>query len=318
MRIFLLCFGILLTACVNGEAPPPPGQVAAYAVPPEARGERVYWYSEQVRVAGLAFRPKGPAPPGGRPGVVLAPGWGRTAESLQSYAVELARAGLVALVIDYRGQGASGGRIYLAERVDVYDAMRFSEHDVTVAIRRGLLDPEAQVQDIRNAVTFLQGEPGVDRRRIGVLGEDIAGGHVVSVMGLDARIRAGMAVAATIPGHDETPLAFDPDPATLSEMIRLAREGAPPHSHAEALERNDLESRLLLREYKPFWRIKGIAPDALVGFLPDRKRPEKTPEDVIAAVEVLGARARLLTYAEGKSAPAKAAEFFVRSLGDRS
>ena len=87
-----------------------------------------------------------------------------------------------------------------------------SEHTALLAVRRGRLDPEDQVQDIRNAITFVQSDAGVDATRIGVLGVDLAGGHVVSVMGLDARAKSGVAVSPGIPGAGEAKLSTFPTP----------------------------------------------------------------------------------------------------------
>jgi dienelactone hydrolase len=197
----------------------------------------------------------------------LAPGWGETAETLDVYAAELAGQGIFALAIDYRGWGRSGGEIYLGQRVDTYDKMRFSEQTPELIIRRGRLDPEQQIQDIRNAVTFLQGNPSIDRTKIGVLGVDMAGGHVVSVMSMDARIKAGVGVTPIISGQGEEKKSYIPDARTQADLIRLAREGAPPRTASEARARNDLEARLAVDDYKPFWRLDAIPATASVRFI---------------------------------------------------
>ncbi len=75
--------------------------------------------------------------------------------------------------------------------------------------------------DIRNAITFLQGEPGVDPARIGVWGVGVSGGHVVAVAAADARVKTGVAVMPVIPGKDT--------PTGVVQPIAGAacRDGAP-------------------------------------------------------------------------------------------
>lgn len=268
MKRFLIAL-LALSACSTAPEPPAPSGPVVTAAP-LAHGVTVReanWYSEQVRVSGRLFLPADHSQSSATPAVVLAPGWEAIAESLDVYAATLAANGIVALSVDYRGWGRSGAHLYLGERVDTYDKMRFSEQTPELIFRRGRLDPDHQVQDIRNAITFIQSEPGVDRARIGVLGVDMGGGHVVSVMSMDARAKAGVAVAPVIPGQGEDKKSFVPDAATQAQMIRLAREGAPPRTAGEARARNALEARLALAEYKPFWRLEAIPEAAALRFI---------------------------------------------------
>lgn len=225
------------------------------------------WFSEQVASAGRLYTPAGFTEGSSVPGIVLAPDSGQTADTLSSYAAALAGQGMVVLTMDYRGWGRSGGLLYLGERIDTYDKMRFSEQTPELIIRRGRIDPDHQVQDIRNAITYLQSIKGVDRARIGVGGVGLAGGHVVSVMSMDARAKAGVAITPSIPGANEEELAFAPDAATQAKMIRLARQGAPPRTANAMKQRNKEEGDLLLAEYKPFWRLDAIPETAAIRFI---------------------------------------------------
>jgi dienelactone hydrolase len=235
-------------------------------LPEGGRLREARWFSEQVEVAGRLFSPAGLTGQHTAPAVVLAPGWGETAQSLDAYAAALVEQGIVALAIDYRGWGRSGGFVYLNERVEVDDRQRFSQHTPDLVIRRGRLDPEHQVQDIRNAITFLQSERGVDPARIGALGIDIAGGHVIAVLAMDARVKAGVAVTPIIEGEGIERKSLIPSPQTLAEMIRLARS-RPPQTAAEGKARNAVESELALAEYMPFWRADLIPATAAVQFI---------------------------------------------------
>jgi dienelactone hydrolase len=139
----------------------------------------VTFYSEDVHCHARLFLPKDFSATGKSPAVVLAPGWGETATSIEKYAALFAAQGLVAMTIDYRGWGKSGGYIYLLDNLRYDDRLRFSQHTAKVRIRRKRLLPSDQILDIRNAISYLQGEPGVDRTRIGVWGTDMAGGHAI-------------------------------------------------------------------------------------------------------------------------------------------
>ena len=270
-RAAFALMGLALSACASGpsDAPQSASSAAtpAAALPAGVTMREASWYSEQVRVSGRLFLPPATANGAARAAVVLAPDWGKTAETVDAYAAELAANGIVALSVDYRGWGRSGAELYLGERVDTYDKMRFSEQTPDIAFRRGRLDPEHQVQDLRNAITFIQSEPGVDRARIGVLGVGLGGGHVVSVMGMDARAKAGVGVTPDIPGQEDPEKSFIPDATTQAEMIKLAREGAPPRTESTARARNAQEGRLALAEYRPFWRLDAIPPTASVRFI---------------------------------------------------
>lgn len=296
-------FGLALAACATnantqsaarGEDPFP----MAAALPAGVTMKESNWYSEQVRVSGRMFLPANFSASSRSAGVVLAPGWGKTAQTLDAYAAELAARGIVALTIDYRGWGRSGAKLYLGERVDTYDKMRFSEQTPEIVFRRGRLDPEHQVQDIRNAITFLQSEPGVDRARIGVAGIDMGGGHVISVLGMDARARAGVAITPLIHGQGEPEISYLPDAAAQAELIGLAREGAPPRTASAAKTRNELEAKLALMDYKPFWRLDAIPQTAAVRFI-----VAETDDEIDNMIHARAAARELKGPADVKSLP---------------
>ena len=112
--------------------------------------------------------------------VVQGPGWLglRDAKLYEPYHQALLEARVAVLAFDYRGFGGSEG-------------------DAT------LLDPAAQVEDIRNAVTFLETRPEIDRRRIGAFGSGgTGGGNAVMAAGLDDRIRAVVSQVPVADGRD--------------------------------------------------------------------------------------------------------------------
>ena len=236
----------------------PAAAAATRAAAPGDAGKDVRFFSEAVSIYGKLFYPPGFSPSSAAPAVVLAPGWGETAASVEKAAAQFAAQGIVALAIDYRGWGKSGGFIYLADGTRWDDRLRFSQHTSTVRIRRKRLMPEAQLIDLRNAITFLQGEPGVDSARIGVWGTGVSGSHVIALAATDARVKAGVAVAPVTAGMDITRQSFSPTVAQRSELVRLARQGEAPAAHATAVTRNAVEARLALAEYVPYSLVDQI------------------------------------------------------------
>ena len=233
-------------------------QARPVALPDGVTAKEVKFFSEGVQCTGRIFLPKGFTADGKASAVVLAPGWGDTAATIEKYAARFAGRGLVAMAIDYRGWGRSGGFLYLADPVRWDDRLRFSQHTAKVRIRRKRLNPEAQTLDIRNAISFLQGEPGIERARIGVWGTDEAGGHAIVVAATDVRVKAAVAQVPVVDGKDVPRKAFAPSPEQQAAMVKLARSGTAPATLAAAAAMNDQEARLALAEYHPFWYADAV------------------------------------------------------------
>lgn len=247
------------TGSGNGPSPKTPP-----ALPAGVTARDVVFFSEGVQAHGRLFLPAGWSASSKAPGVVVAPNVGQTAASVASHAGALAQRGIVAMTIDYRGWGTSGAFIYLAEPVRWDDRLRFSQHTAKVRLRRRRIIPEAQVIDIRNAITFLQGEPGVDPSRIGVVGNGLSGAHVVAVAANDARVKAGVAMQAWQDGKGVERKAFAPTAIQQSAMVRLARNGSAPATDAAAAAMNAEESRLAFAEYQPFRMLDQIPKDTQI------------------------------------------------------
>jgi len=257
------------------QTPPvmPPSPVARLDIPngagkstPSATSSsarEVSFYSEHVVCRGRLYLPEGYSAAGSHPAAVLAPGWGKTAATLESQARELAAKGVVALAIDYRGWGRSGGFLYEVTPIRTDDRLRFSQHTAALRIQRKRLIPDHQIMDIRNAVSWLQGEPGVDRARVGVWGIDLAAGHAVMVAATDPRIKAIVAEAPVIPGAGTTPAAWAPTAALMRELIGLARGTL----EASAEERNAVEARAALAQYQPFHYLSHVPSAVPVAFV---------------------------------------------------
>ena len=142
------------------------------------------------------------APKKALPGIVMAHGFSGVKEmDLPKFAEVFSSAGFAVLLFDYRFFGASDGK------------------------PRGQLHPMEQLEDYRNAITFLSIQPGVDPARLGVWGTSFSGAHVLHLGAFDARVKC---VVSQVPAADiyenarrlMTPAMF----AASGEMIGQARK----------------------------------------------------------------------------------------------
>jgi uncharacterized protein len=126
------------------------------------------------RVRGWLYTPDGGSGP--FPAVVMAGGWCYVKELVQPHVAErFAATGLAAILFDYRNFGSSDGE------------------------RRQHIDPNAQIEDYRNAISFAETLDKVDPGRIGLWGLSYSGGHVLIVGATDPRVAC---ISAQIPVTD--------------------------------------------------------------------------------------------------------------------
>jgi uncharacterized protein len=112
------------------------------------------------------------------PVVVMAGGWCYVKELRQpQYAAEFVRRGFAALIFDYRRMGASDGE------------------------PRQHIEPWDQIEDYKNAITFVSGLPEIDATRIGIWGISYSGGHVLIVGATDPRVKSVVANVPVIDGY---------------------------------------------------------------------------------------------------------------------
>lgn len=193
--------------------------------------KEVIYYSEGVACYAKIFYPKGfdPKKKPGIPAVVLGQGYAGTHVSIEKYGNRFAEKGLVAMVIDYRGWGFSEGMPELVNPVIgggvERDNTRFTLKTTAVRIKRTQVDPPAQQKDIRNAIGYIQGEPGVDYQRIGLWGSSLAGGNMTVVAGQDARVKAVSVQVPAITGATTIPGRIRYIGPAREDAIKRAREG---------------------------------------------------------------------------------------------
>src|SRR5215510_9751744 len=131
----------------------------------------VRFHSETTPMAGVLFVPNNLPQGEKRPGIVLCHGFTAVKEVLlPEIARRLAGLGYVALTFDYRFLGESGGEP-----------------------RRQII-PMLQIEDIRNAVTFLQHQSEVNPERLGLLGVSLGGDNVSYAAGVEERVKATVSV----------------------------------------------------------------------------------------------------------------------------
>jgi hypothetical protein len=133
------------------------------------------------------------------------------------------------MAIDYRGWGFSEGFPELVKPVigggTARDNTRFVVKATEVRIKRTKLIPQEQQQDYRNAISYIQGEPGVDYQRIGVWGSSLAGGNATVVAGQDARVKAVSVQVPAIAGPSGIPGRAHLSGPMREDAIKRAREG---------------------------------------------------------------------------------------------
>lgn len=234
--------------------------------------QKANFYSDGLKLSAVLFEPDAPAP-GKCPGVVLCQGMSGLKEYYRF--PEIARCfaalGCVALIFDHRGFGESEGE-------------------------RGRLFPLEQVEDIRNALTFLESHPRVDGQRLALYGMSMGGGNVPYVAAVDERVCCAISVVGfgdgerwmrslrrhwewlefreriardrqsrvstgkseLVPGHE----ILIPDPTTVQARERIRR--SIPHMADYQLSRFSLASAEKILEFKPVEVVDRIAPRAIL------------------------------------------------------
>lgn len=271
-------------------------------LPPGVTAKVVTYYSDHVACYGRIFFPKGFSADSKVPGVVLANGWTGKATTLERYAAQFAERGLVAMAIDYRGWGKSGGFVRLAETVQTDDRLRFMPMTAKVRIKRTRLLPEAQIEDIRNAISYLQGEPGIDRDRIGLWGTSFAGGHVIAVASRDARVKAGVCQVPGIGGKSAADEAFNLRGPLLQDAIKRTRTGQGGTVQTGFGGNSitiDTETWQAVQEYRPFKDLVAVRKDVPILFITaENDELIDNQENAVAAANALEAQGNTVKVIE--------------------
>ena len=175
------CFG-----CQSGLAnvlfrvePPRPGPALAYDRPIR-RGHAVTLRSEGEEIAGKLFLPTEEAP---APALIVCHGAGDWKENYFELCEYLAERGIATFAIDLHGHGQSGGD-------------------------RFFINIKHWVSDIRAAVEYLSAHPRIHRDRIAAFGLSSGGTAILEAALEEPRLRALVALDATVRNSLPTPLSL--------------------------------------------------------------------------------------------------------------
>lgn len=220
------------------------------------------FFSEGARIAAHLY-PATSTDGAPTPGVVLCHGFTGIKEwLLPPFASAFARAGITALTFDYRRFGRSEGE-------------------------RGKLVPADQVDDIRNAVTFLSSLPEVDPARIGLWGTSFGGANVLVAGATDARVKA---VISQVPfGSGKRLLEEQGADAAIADMLMADRRRRVCEGKGDEIPANLLAGEEL-REY--FERAYAECPelaidlelatvDRIAGWIPEIYAPMIAPRPLL-------------------------------------
>ena len=250
--VVILLAALTLTATAQ-QAPKGKGQRRP-ALPEDVERRTVSIFSDATRMAGHLYLPKNRKPEDKLPAVVLCAGTGGTKEQTGTrLGPILAQHGYIALAFDYRGWGESDSKLMSVERQPKVEAGQ----EITIKVKplRGQMDYADQTEDIRAAVSYIIGEPGVDAARIALWGTSYGGGLVVWAAGNDPRVKC---LAAQVPGMGGTP-----GPAALKAAYDLATKQARGETEPAPIETGKLTG--LLARYTAMRRnpVKGLGYNAL-------------------------------------------------------
>lgn len=128
--------------------------------------QKVTFESDGLKIAGVVHVPDGLKAGERRPAIIMMHGFGANKDGGPAWVCgQFESWGYVALRFDYRGCGESEGE-------------------------RGRVIPLEEVEDARNAVTYLASRPEVDSNRIALAGSSLGAGVAVHAAAIDPRVAA--------------------------------------------------------------------------------------------------------------------------------
>jgi uncharacterized protein len=243
-----------------------------YDLPDGVTTRQVNFYKDGgTSLYGKLFLPKAFNLRGAWPAVVVGHGINALSIGIEKYAARFAERGLVAMAIDYQSYGFSGSGsddLRLLEPDPTTDAAAVTERHARVMLKRTNLNNIHEVEDFRAAVSFLQGEPGVDPKRIGIWGSSNGGTVVIAVAAVDARVKA---VVSQVSGAPPSPRGPAPIAApALDDAIRRARtgQGAEVDGGFSFRSKVDMFSTQRNRDLRPGSILDQIPPTTHILYLP--------------------------------------------------
>jgi dienelactone hydrolase len=250
-----------------------------YALPDGVMTKQIAFYVDGgTPLYGKLFFPKGFKTTERRPAVVVGHGINALSIGIEKYAARFADRGLVAMAIDYQSYGFSSSGsddLRLLEPDPSVDASAVTEKRLRVVVKRTNLNNAHEVDDYRAAISYLQGEPGVDPDRIGIWGSSNAGSVVIAVAEIDTRAKAVVSQVAgprPVP-RGPAPAPAGPQAAMVDDAIKRARtgQGAEVDGGFSFRSKIDMFGNFRNRDVRPGAALDQIADTTKILFLPAEK-----------------------------------------------
>lgn len=174
----------------------------AYSTQYQAGINRVTFQSEGTEIVGDLYLPASYQPGDKLATVIVSGSWTAVKEQMAGgYAQKLADQGFVALAFDARSFGESGGEL------------------------RAFESPTAKIEDIKNAITFLETVDAVDNDRIAGLGICAGAGYMTTVAAEDDRLSALVTIAPWIHSPEIVNTIYGGE-ENVAQMIATGRTAA--------------------------------------------------------------------------------------------
>jgi dienelactone hydrolase len=300
-----------------------------FALPEGVRSRQITFYSDGTPCYARIFFPKGFTARGKWPAVVVGHGINAQAVGIEKYAARFAERGLVAMAIDYRTYGYSGGDVLLLEPDTTTDERAVWEKEARIQIKRTNLNNFRETEDFRAAISYIQTEPGIDPERIGVWGSSNGASVVLMVAALDARAKAVVAQVGGAGGLGASgPVAILPQ--LIEDGIKRARtgQGAEVDGGFSFRSKIDRWSSQVNREFRPAALLDHIPETTRILWIPAEKDELIPSRGVIAASKAFKGTSQVVevpylthfqiySFAGFEVSSNLAAEWFLKYLGMR-
>ena len=227
-----------------------------------------------TRLQAKIFYPKGFDPKASYPAVAVAHGINALAVGIEKYAAHFADRGMVAMAFDYQSYGYSDSgadELLLLDPDASSDASPLTLTRARVRVKRTNLNNVEEVKAFRAAISYLQGEPGVDPKRIGSWASSNGGIVESALVGIDGRLKA---TVIQVMGQAPGPLrAFELNGAALQDAITRVKTGQGAETEAGfSFKTNvDLWYRSRSRDIQSGAMLDRVRPSTAVLFLPAEK-----------------------------------------------
>ena len=253
MKIALILLAALSLSAV-AQTPKGKGKRSRAPLPDTVEMRPVTIFSDGTRMAGDLYLPKGLNADDKLPAIVLCAGTGGTKGGTQArLAPRFATQGYVVLAFDYRGWGQSESLLMATGRQPKPDEN--NEMTLQVKALRWQMNYAYQTEDIRAAISFVAGEPNVDKERIGLWGSSYGGGLVTWMAGNDPRVKC---VVAQVPG-----MGGAKRPAAMKYAYDLATKQARGETEPVPIETGKMGGKMAAYEHMRVNPVKNIGFNAL-------------------------------------------------------